>query len=133
MTDAESHAEEDKRRKEEVETRKQADHVVYEAEKMVRDTGDKLAGPDKAAIESAVGELRKAIDGNDTAAMKRAMDSLRQAQHKAAEALYRQSGAAGPGSAPGPEASTQTEPQEPTAGATQGDVIDAEVVDEEKR
>jgi molecular chaperone DnaK len=82
MKDAESHAEEDRKRKEEVETRNQADHVLYEAEKMVRETGDKLAGPDKAAIESAIEELRKTIGANDVAGMTRAMEQLRQAQHR---------------------------------------------------
>jgi molecular chaperone DnaK len=130
MKDAESHAEEDKKRKEEVETRNQADHVLYEAEKMVRDTGDKLAGSDKAAIESAIEELRKAIGSNDTSGMTRAMEQLRQAQHRAAETLYKQAGAAGaPGASGAPGAGAEaTQP----AGA-QGDVIDAEVVDEEKK
>ncbi len=104
MKDAESHAEEDKKRKEEVETRNQADHVLYEAEKMVRDTGDKLAAGDKAAIESAIEELRKAIGSNDTSAMTRAMEQLRQAQHKAAEALYKQAGAQGESGAQGARA-----------------------------
>jgi molecular chaperone DnaK len=135
MKDAESHAEEDKKRKEEVETRNQADHALYEAEKMVRDTGDKLAGTDKAAIESAIEELRKTIGSNDTAGMTRAMEQLRQAQHRAAETLYKQAGTQGapdaqgasgaPGAGAGAEASQ-------SAGA-QGDVIDAEVVDEEKK
>jgi len=135
MKDAESHAEEDKKRKEEVETRNQADHVLYEAEKMMRDTGDKLAGSDKAAIESAIEELRKAIGSNDTAGMTRAMEQLRQAQHRAAEALYKQAGAQGASGAEG----AQGAPGASGAGAeaqgapAQGDVIDAEVVDEEKK
>jgi molecular chaperone DnaK len=135
MKDAESHAEEDKKRKEEVETRNQADHVLYEAEKMMRDTGDKLAASDKAAIESAIEELRKAIGSNDTSAMTRAMEQLRQAQHKAAEALYKQAGAQGESGAQGAQGAQGA----PGAGAeaqgapAQGDVIDAEVVDEEKK
>jgi molecular chaperone DnaK len=130
MKDAESHAEEDKKRKEEVETRNQADHVLYEAEKMVRDTGDKLAGSDKAAIESAIEELRKAIGSNDTSGMTRAMEQLRQAQHRAAETLYKHAGAAG---APGASADPGAGAEASQPAGAQGDVIDAEVVDEEKK
>ncbi len=61
------------------------------------------------------------------------MDTLRQAQHKAAEALYRQSGTAGAGATPEPDAAAQSGAQGAPPGATQGEVIDAEVVDEEKR
>jgi molecular chaperone DnaK len=133
MKDAESHAEEDRKRKEEVETRNQADHVLYEAEKMVRETGDKLVGSDKAAIESAIEELRKTIGANDVAGMTRAMEQLRQAQHKAAEALYKQAGAQGAsGASAGPEAPGGGAEASQPAGA-QSDVIDAEVVDEERK
>ncbi|HZJ30868.1 MAG TPA: molecular chaperone DnaK [Vicinamibacterales bacterium] len=129
MKDAESHAEDDRKRREEIETRNRADQAVYAAEKMVQDMGDKLPASDKAAVESAITELKNAVSSNDTAAMNRAMEQLTQAQHKAAEALYKQTGStpsagpepgdAGAGSAPG--------------GAAQGDVIDAEVVEDEKK
>ncbi len=89
MREAESHADEDKKRKEEIETRNQADQAAYAAEKLLRDAGDKLAASDKAPIESALEELKKAIEKNDVAEMKRGMEALNQAQHKAAEALYR--------------------------------------------
>ena len=133
MKDAEAHVEEDKRRKEEVETRNQADHVMYEAEKMVRDSGDKLAANDKAAVESAIEELRKSISGNDIDGMKRSMEQLRQAQFKAAEALYKQAGAAGEGASGAPGAEAAGAGAASGASAAQGDVIDAEVVDEEKK
>ena len=100
MKDAESHAEEDKKRREEIETRNRADQAVYAAEKMLQEMGDKLPSSDKAAVESAVESLKTAISGGDTAAMTRAMEQLTQAQHKAAEALYKNTGAAG---APGAE------------------------------
>src|SRR5205814_8857032 len=76
MREAESHAEDDRKRREEIETRNRADQAVYAAEKMVQDMGDKLQGPDKAAVESAIEELRKAVSSNDTAAMQRAMEGL---------------------------------------------------------
>jgi molecular chaperone DnaK len=132
MREAESHADEDKKRREEIETRNRADQAVYTAERMLRDAGDKLPAGDRGAIESAIGDLKKAIDSNDAAAMSRAMDALTSVQHKAAEALYRQqqsgepTGSAGP--TPQPEAGSQ-----PSDAGGASDVIDAEVVDEDKK
>ena len=71
MQDAESHAEEDKKRREEIETRNRADQAVYAAEKMLQEMGDKLAAGDKAAVESAVAAVKSALEANDTAAMTR--------------------------------------------------------------
>jgi molecular chaperone DnaK len=133
MKDAEAHADEDRRRKEEIETRNRADQAVYAAEKMVREMGDKLAASDKSAVESAVESVKSAISANDTAAMARAMEQLTQAQHKAAEALYKQAGASAPqggsSAGPGPDGSGPTGPGAPAGGST-GEVIDAEVVDD---
>ena len=130
MKDAESHAEEDKKRREEIETRNRADQAVYAAEKMIQDMGDKLPSSDKAAVESAVEALKSAISGGDAAAMTRAMEQLTQAQHKAAEALYKNTGATG---APGAEGQGPTDagPQGsagagPSGAPETGDVIDAE-------
>jgi molecular chaperone DnaK len=135
MKEAESHAEEDRKRREEIETRNRADQAVYGAEKDLQGMADKIAADDKAAIETGIEELKKAINSNDTAAMSRAMEQLRQAQHKAAEALYKQAGAgAGASGAQGSSAGPAGggAPGSPGGGA-QGDVIDAEVVDEEKK
>ena len=133
MKDAESHAEDDKKRREEIETRNRADQAVYAAEKMLQEMGDKLPSSDKAAVESAVEALKSAISGGDTAAMTRAMEQLTQAQHKAAEAFYKNTGATGaPGSEGAAGAGSQGSPgAEGSAGpAGSGDVIDAEVVDD---
>jgi molecular chaperone DnaK len=95
---------------------------------MVKDTGDKLGDADKATVESAITSLKAAIESNDLAAMTSGMEALTQAQHKVAEALYKQAGAAGsaPSSEPaGGDSGTSAE------GA--GDVIDAEVVEDEKK
>jgi molecular chaperone DnaK len=135
--EAESHAEEDKKRREEIELRNRADQAVYGAERMLKDTGDKIGSAEKTAIESAMEEVKKAMEGTDVAAIQRALDQLTAAQHKAAENLYRQqaqSGGASTGS--GPSASAG---QGASSGASQGgeqksgDVIDAEVVDEGKQ
>jgi molecular chaperone DnaK len=138
MKDAESHAEEDKRRREEIETRNRADQAVYAAEKMMQEMGDKLPSSDKAAVESAVEGLKSAISGGDTAAMTRAMEQLTQAQHKAAEALYKNTGATGSPGSEGSESAarassggSQGSAGSSAAGSSEGgDVIDAEVVDD---
>jgi molecular chaperone DnaK len=133
MKDAESHADEDKRRKEEIEARNKADQAVYGAEKMLQDMGSKLGSADKAAVETAIEQLKSAISANDTAAMNRAMEQLTQAQHRAAEALYKNAGATGgPQGAEGAEGGSGGSGSQGSQ-AAQGDVIDAEVVDEEKK
>jgi molecular chaperone DnaK len=132
--DAEAHADEDKKRKEEIETRNRADQAVYGAERMMKDAGEKLSAADKQAIESAIEAVKKAGEGSDTAAVERALEQLTQAQHKAAESLYRQQAAPGAGGSGG----GATGGGDGAAGAASGaepkagDVIDAEVVDEGK-
>jgi molecular chaperone DnaK len=128
MREAESHADEDKKRKEEIETRNQADQAVYAAERMVKEAGDKIAASERQPVESAIEDLKKAIEKNDVAEMKRGMEALNTAQHKIAEAMYRSAQAGAPTGEPqGGNGQTG-----PSSGAT-GDVIDAEVVEEEKK
>jgi molecular chaperone DnaK len=128
MRDAEAHAAEDKARKDEVEARNRADQAVYAAEKFLKDSGDKLEASDRLAIESAVNDVKKALESNDAKAIDRTLDALMQAQQKAAERLYQNAGPAsgepgGPGAAGGG----------PSAGNGQADdVIDAEIVDDKK-
>jgi molecular chaperone DnaK len=132
MKEAEAHADEDRKRKEEIEVRNRADQAVYGAERMIKDTGDKLSASDRQAIESAMEALKKASEGTDTPAIERALEALTSAQHKAAESLYKQqagsAGGASAGSGPAGDAG-QARPAEEKA----GDVIDAEVVDEGKQ
>ena len=130
MRDAESHAEEDRRRREEIETRNRADQAVYAAERLVRESGDRIPASDKAAIDTAVADLRKAIDAGDAAGMNRGMEALNQAQHRAAEAMYREAGAAGAGAAGSGPAGAEARAEAPAGG---DGVIDAEVVEEEKK
>ena len=126
MKEAEAHAAEDKTRKEEVETRNRADQTVYQAEKFMKDAGDKIKPEDRMAIESAVNDLKKALENNDAAAIKRTLEALDAAQMKAGQNLYSQPGAQGGPGAPGAEGGAAG------AGAADGDVIDAEVVEESK-
>ena len=135
MKDAEAHAEDDRKRREEIEARNRADQAVYATEKMLQDMGPKLAAADKSAIEAAIESLKSAMAANDTAGMNHAMEQLTQAQHKVAEALYKQSGSAasaGPEEGTGGAAGAGSTGSGGSAGS-QGDVIDAEVVDEEKK
>jgi molecular chaperone DnaK len=143
MKEAESHAEDDKKRREEIEVRNRADQAVYGAERLLKDTGDKLSAGDKQAIEEAMDGVKKANEGTDAAAIQRALDQLTAAQHKAAESLYKQgaaaggpSGAGGSGGAAGPgDAAGAGGAGSGSTGSTgpKGDVIDAEVVDEGKQ
>jgi molecular chaperone DnaK len=126
MREAESHADEDKKRRDEIEARNRADQAVYAAERMLKDAGEKLTGADRAAVESAIEELKKASAGTDAVAINAAMDALNKAQHAAAESLYKQAQAGG-GGATGPSSEASASQ---ASGEKQGDVIDAEVVDE---
>ncbi len=133
MKEAESHADDDKRRKEEIEIRNRADQAVYGAERLLKDTGDKLAAADKQAIEAAMEAVKTANAGTDAAAIQAALDQLTAAQHKAAEALYKQQAAGGPaGGDGGPASGDHAAGSSDAAGEKKSDVIDAEVVDEGK-
>ena len=101
MKEAEAHADEDRKRKEEIEVRNRADQAVYGAERLLKDTGDKLTPADKQAVEEAMEAVKKASEGTDPAAIQRALDQLTTAQHKAAESLYKQGGAPGGPNGPG--------------------------------
>jgi molecular chaperone DnaK len=131
VSEAASHAEEDKKRREEIETRNHADQAVYGAERMIKDAGDKLGASERQGIESAMESLKAAIEKNDTDAMKRGMEQLTQAQHKAAETLYRQGQQAGGGAEPGAGPEGHGDPG--AASGAGSDVIDAEVVEDEKK
>jgi molecular chaperone DnaK len=125
MREAESHAADDKQRKEEIEARNRADQTVYGAERLIAESGSKLPADVRSSLESAIADTKKAMEGTDQAALTRALEALTAAQHKAAEALYRQTSTAGPEGEPTPGG--QEQPRD------QGDVIDAEVVDEDKK
>ena len=119
-------------RKEEVETRNRADQAVHAAEKLVKESGEKLDPADRLAIESATNDLKKALENNEAKGIERTLEALMQAQQKAAERLYKN---AGPG--PGPGAGADGAPGTGGESAKRGnghadDVIDAEVVEEKK-
>lgn len=90
VQDAEKHAEEDKKKKEEVEAKNNADHMIYQTEKLLKESGDKLQPSDKSDIESKVSSLKSAIDSNNTDNIKNATEALQSAWSKASETLYKQ-------------------------------------------
>ena len=135
MKEAEIHAEEDKQRQEEVETHNTADQAVYGAERMLQESGDKLSEDTKQPIQDAIDAVKKAKEGSDIDAIKRALEQLTTAQHKAAEEMYKQtqeSGTPPPGESP-PGDPTGADQASDGASAEGGDVIDAEVVEDDKK
>ena len=125
--EAEAHADEDKRRREEVEARNQLDSLVYNTDKMLKENREKVSSSDAEAVEAALGEARKALEGSDIGAMNSARDRLTSATHKLAEAMYKSAS-----SQPGGGAGAESAPPPPPGGngqAKEGEVIDAEYVD----
>jgi molecular chaperone DnaK len=101
VKEAESHAEEDKKRRELVEIKNQAEALVHSTERMLKDYGDKVPAGDKALVESAVSDLKSVIEGDDKDAIKQKVDALAQASMKLGEAMYQASqGAAAAGGGP---------------------------------
>jgi molecular chaperone DnaK len=133
--DAELHAEEDKQKKEEIETRNEADNAVYRTEKMLKDNADKISGNDKTKIETAVNEVKEALKGNDTAAIKSASEKLNEAWQAVSAELYKAAAekakAGQAGGQPGALADAGPQPGA-EAKSDEGPIIDAEVVDEKK-
>src|SRR5688572_3747265 len=99
VRDAESHADDDRRRKEEAEVRNQADTLVYQTEKVLRDSGDKITGAEKESVEAALSELKAALAGTDVEAVKRATEALVTASQGFAQRLYEQAAQDGSGTA----------------------------------
>ena len=107
VKDAEAHAAEDKKRREVIDLRNQADNLAYSVEKLARrEPRQGRSEAEAKAVEEAIAEARKAAEGEDAAAIKAAMDKLTKASHKLAEELYRQAGgpSAGPGAGAAPGA-----------------------------
>ena len=135
MQEAESNAEEDRKRKEEVEIHNNADQAAYGAERLLEESGDKLSDDVKRPVQEAIDTVKKAKEGGDIEAIKQALEQLTTAQHKAAEEMYKQTQeAATPTSGePPPDADSTGDQASDGAGADGGDVIDAEVVEEDKK
>jgi molecular chaperone DnaK len=133
--DAEAHADEDKAKREEVETRNEADNAVYRTEKMLKESADKISGDDKKKIEDAVSAVKEALKGSDAAAIKTASEKLNETWQAVSAELYKRlpkaqankaSGSAGGSSSAGGEQAKDSDKKD------EGPIIDAEVVDEKK-
>lgn len=135
--EAETNAENDKKQREEVEARNEADSSVYRTEKMLKENGDKLPGNDKAEIEAALNQVKEALKGSDTEAIKSAGEKLTAAWNKVSEQLYKAAQAQQQSaSAQQQQQQQQSEPDSGTqsgAKPSDGDVIDAEIVDDNKK
>jgi molecular chaperone DnaK len=133
IKDAETHAEEDKSKRELVEARNSADALIYSTEKSISELGDKVDSETKTNVEASIAELRKAMEGEDTAEIKRVSDELTKASHKLAEAMYQQASQSEQQAGAGAEAGGQAADD---AGAADEDVVDAdfeEVKEEDKK
>ncbi len=133
--DAEAHAEDDKKRREEIEQRNEADNAVYRSEKMLKDNADKVSGSDKSRIEDAIKEVKEALKGSDPDAIRAANEKLNEAWQAVSAELYKAAAEkakaskaqAHAGPEPGGEA-----PPDGKSGKDEGPIIDAEVVDDKK-
>jgi len=126
VRDAEAHAEEDRRRREEAEVRNQADTLVYQTKKLLNEQGDKIAGDEKDRVESALKTLESALEGTDLEAIKSGTEALMNASQTFAQKLYEQSAAEqqAAGGAGGDGGAGASSPND-------DEVVDAEIVDEQ--
>jgi molecular chaperone DnaK len=127
--DADAHAAEDKEKREEIEARNALDGMVYNIEKMLKDAGDKIQGPEKTEVESVLAESKKVLEGTPSSVeLKAAHEKLTQASHKLAEVMYKANAAQAAteaGTPPGTDAGATTKKDE--------GVIDAEYVDVDEK
>lgn len=130
VEEGESHAEEDRRKREEIEARNQADNLVFNTEKILKENRDKVSDDDAKAIEDAVADTKKAMEGDDVEAINKAVENLTQASHRLAEVMYQ--------SAPqGDQEPPPDDPEGSSEGTQEGqpddEVIDAEYVDVDEK
>jgi len=125
VKDAEAHADEDKRKREEVDTRNAGDALVYETEKNLNEFGDKIDSDIKGQLDLAIGRLKEAIKGSDVNEIKSATDALKQVWHQASAKMYQQAEGQG---------AQQEQPQQTAQQPGADNVVDAdyEVVDDKK-
>ena len=124
VRDAEQYAEEDRKRREAVESRNQAESLVYQTEKFLQENEDKVPDDVKTEVKDGVAELKKALEGEDAEAIKAASEKLAQSSQKMGAAMYANAQAAG-------GSSEETTSDESSAG-NDDDVVDAEIVDEDR-
>ena len=125
VRDAEAHAEEDRKRREEADVRNSADTLVYQTEKLLKEQGDKISGDEKSQVEDKLGALKGALGGSDVDAIRDATEALMTASQSFTQKLYESAAAAdATGAAGGGAAGGSSEPAD-------DEVVDAEIVDDE--
>jgi len=117
--EAEAHSAEDKKKKEEIDLRNQADGLAYTAEKTIKDAGDKVEAADKEKVEKAIAEVRKALEGKDSAQIKQTFEALQKDVYEVSAKIYKTTGE-GTGQGPGGQG------ENPSTGSGQGKTVDAE-------
>ncbi len=135
VKEAEAHAEEDKRERDRAEARNEADSLIYSTEKSLKDYGDKVSAEEKAAIEAAVAELKKAVETNEAEPMKEKIEALKQASYKLAEQVYKQASPGAQGAEGGPGAAGDSGQSGPEGSPKDGGAEDADyrVVDDDDK
>jgi molecular chaperone DnaK len=129
VKDAEAHAEEDRKRREEAEVRNNADSLVYQTEKVLRDQGDNVPADERAAVEQPLADLKKALEGGDVDAIKAASETLMSASQAFSQKLYE--AAARDANATGTSASGQDAGGAGAGSVSDDDIVEAEVVDDD--
>lgn len=130
VKEAEKFSKEDKEKRDAIDTKNQAESVVYQTEKQLKELGDKVPAPVKEKVESKLGELKEAISGGSTQTMKDAMAALNQEVMQLGQSLYNQPGPGAPGGGAGPAPGSESGPSESSGNkGPDGDVIDADFTD----
>ena len=130
VSEAEKFAKEDKEKRDAIDTKNQADSVVYQTEKQLKELGDKVPAPVKEKVEAKLGELKDAISGGETQAIKDAMAALNQEVMQLGQSLYNQPGAGGAPGGAGPTPGGESGPSADSSNkGPDGDVIDADFTD----
>lgn len=130
VSDAEAHAEEDRKRREEAETRNQAESLVYQTEKVLKDNDEKLPDETKQNVRSAIDEVNEALKGEDISAISSAVEKLTTESQSLGQSLYADAGANAAGAGAAGESASDTSEASGSSSADE-DVVDAEVVDDE--
>jgi molecular chaperone DnaK len=133
VSDADAHSEEDKKRREVVEAKNQADQLVYSLEKLLRENKDRIPDGEAEQVRVEIEKTKKAMEGDNLDQIRSAMEALSRASHKLTEMMYRQAGPQQPSTEPPPYQQESPDSGTSAAGGSEDEVIDAEVVDEDKK
>ena len=132
VKEAEQYAADDKKKKEEIEAKNEADNLVYATEKSLKEHGDKISQDERLKIEQAINDTKEAIKGGDIAKIKEAKDKLSDASHKLAEEVYKAAQQQQQANAQGAQANAGAQANNNAGGNNDDNVVDAEVVDDKK-